>query len=187
MPSISPDGRSRRLKQDLLDMKALSEKCPAIKFRVLDDGDAPEEYEVSFYLKTIIGEIKGKPVYRDANLPTIVLIDLRKYPYGRIKAQCMTKPPPYHPNWYEFGLWDQITGNSRVSDTLAELVIRMAKTIQFVPAVTNSSSASNVAAADWWKKHLKSRYFPCDNTVILDYYNDIHKPITIKRKDDVNA
>lgn len=58
MPSISPDGRSRRLKQDLLDMKALSEKCPAIKFRTLDNGDAPEKYEVSFYLRTIIGEEK---------------------------------------------------------------------------------------------------------------------------------
>lgn len=40
MPSIATGGRIKRLKQDLLDMKALSEKCPAIKFRTLDDSAA---------------------------------------------------------------------------------------------------------------------------------------------------
>lgn len=182
MPNISSGGRTKRLEQDLKDMTILARRCPAIKFKTLDSGNAPQKYEVSFYLRTIIGVRGGRPIYREADKPTKVVIDLSGYPFGRIKANCITMPQPYHPNWFEGGGWCQITGNSRVSDTLAELVIRMAKTIQFVPAVTNPGSAANGAAADWWEKNLRrSGYFPCDNTPIPEAFQ-LKSVITIHKK-----
>ena len=91
-------------------------------------------------------------------------------------------PQPYHPNWFEGGSWCQITGDSRVSDTLAELVIRMAKTIQFVPAVTNPGSAANGEAAAWWRKNLgKTNYFPCDTTKIPEAFQ-LKSVITVHKK-----
>lgn len=181
MPNIQSGGRTKRLEQDLKDMTILARRCPAIKFRTLDSGNAPQKYEVSFYLRTIIGEKRGKPVYREANNPTRVIIDLSNYPFGRIRSNCVTMPQPYHPNWFEGGSWCQITGDSRVSDTLAELVIRMAKTIQFVPAVTNPGSAANGSAASWWRANVgRSGYFPCDTTAIPEAFQ-LKSVITIHR------
>lgn len=185
MPSISPDGRSRRLKQDLLDMKALSEKCPAIKFRTLDNGDAPEKYEVSFYLRTIIGEENDDPIYREAENPTIISLDLSGYPFGGIKAQCITMPQPYHPNWFESGRWGGTYNHGVICDTLAMQVILIAKEIQF-KLLTGIHCWSNGKAAAWCKLMNESAVFPCDDIVVPNY-NEICKPIIIKRKDDVNA
>lgn len=182
MPNISSSGRNHRLEQDLKDMTILSRRCPAIKFRTLDSGNAPQKYEVSFYLRTIIGVTAGRPIYREATNPTKVVIDLSGYPFGRIRANCITMPQPYHPNWFEGGSWCQITGEARVSDTLAELVIRMAKTIQFVPAVTNPGSAANIEAANWWRTNLsRSNYFPCDTTKIPEAFQ-LKSIITVHKK-----
>lgn len=170
-------------------MKALSEKCPAIKFRTLDDGDAPEKYEVSFHLRTIIGEDNGEPIFREADSPTIISIDLSKevggYPFGGIKAQCITMPQPYHPNWFESGRWS--TDARWRYNQLAEYVLRIAKEIQFEPqSGVFTNDWTNVKAAMWCRLKKETVIFPCDDTIIPDY-KDIHKPITIKRKDDVNA
>lgn len=76
MPNISSGGRTKRLEQDLKDMTILARRCPAIKFKTLDSGNAPQKYEVSFYLRTIIGVRSGRPIYREADKPTKVVIDL---------------------------------------------------------------------------------------------------------------
>lgn len=181
MPTITPGaGRIKRLKHELLDMKALSEKCPAIKFKVLDDSDAPEKYEVSFFLRTIIGEIKEKPVYREADMPSIFLIDLFQYPYSYIRTSSITIPPPFHPCFLENGQFDI---SSSWSDSLANIIIHIAKALQFNYIITCSF---NVEAEVWIEKNKHKRYFPCDDTVIPDF-KDIHKTIPIQRKDDVNA
>lgn len=170
MPTIAPGaGRVRRLKQDLIDMKALSEKCPAIKFRTLDNGDAPEKYEVSFYLRTIIGEDNRKPIYRGAENPTIISIDLSKYPFGGIHAQCITMPQPYHPNWFESGRWGGTIRDSRIIEPLAMNIIYIAKEIQF-DLLTGIYNWSNCRAAHWCQKNIEdSAYFPCDASIIPNY------------------
>ncbi len=181
MQSANEGGRNKRLESDLKEMSILARRCPAIKFRALENGKRPQRYEVSFYLRTIVGERNGKPIYREASDPTKVVIDISSYPFGRISATCLTMPQPYHPNWFESGGWCQITGDSRVEDTLAALVIRMAKTIQFDVSVTNPDSAANLSAASWWRRNLgRTNYFPCDNTKIPEIFQ-LKSVITVHR------
>lgn len=182
MPLIAAGGRVKRLKQDLADMKALSEKCPAIKFRTIDDGDAPEKYEVSFYLRTIIDEENGEPIYREADSPTIISIDLSKevsgYPFGGIKAQCITMPQPYHPNWFESGRWGGTIRSYRIIEPLAMQIIHITKEIQF-DLLTGIHCWSNCRAADWCLKNIEgSAYFPCDASIIPNY-EEIYPSSTI--------
>jgi len=139
------------------------ELCPAIKFCTLETGDAPQKYAVSFYLRTIIGVSDEKPIYREADEPTIVEVDLCNYPFGRIKTKCITTPP-FHPNWYDSGIWGE-TGSPDVSEILTELVVRIAKSIQFAPSVTSPYTWSNPVAANWWNQNKSKGWFPCDFTI----------------------
>lgn len=173
MPSIPIGGRIKRLKQDLIDMKALSEKCPAIKFRTLDNGDAPEKYEVSFYLRTIIGENNGKPVYREATIPSMFIFDLSNYPFKYLRTTFVSPPTPFHPCFNECGQFDYSKFDMCFGGApLAMHVIKVAKALQFEYI---SPSSFNRDAMNWYEKHKHETNFPCDKTIIPDYSDIIIK------------
>ncbi len=169
MQSINTSGRGKRIEHDYYCMMKLSEMCPVIQWEAIG-GTIPRvtKYKVTFNIRTIIGiDAFKKPKYRTKST---VIIDLKDYPFGKLSTQMVEVPRPYHPNWYQSGSWCQRGGGSSVSEDLATLVIRMAKTIQFRPEVTSVKDWADPIAADWWKENENKGIFPCDNTKIPEAF-----------------
>lgn len=174
MPTITPGaGRIKRLKQELADMTTLSEKCPAIKFRVLDDSDAPERYEISFYLRTIIGIENDIPLIRDAATPSVFIFDLSNYPFSYIRTSSISTPVPFHPCFNECGQFDYSKFDLCFGGApLAMHAIKVAKALQFEYI---SSSSFNSDANYWIAEHENENIFLCDKNIIPEYEDIIQK------------
>ena len=130
-------------------------------------GTAPyiEEYEITIYVRTIIGVRNDSPEYRDSSVVRITLPP--DYPMKPPQTVMVTSPQPYHPNWFVakrrwcFGTW-------MVSEALGDYVIRMIKTLQFDPNITNEYSPANSDANAWYISKKNSGLFPCDRTKLPD-------------------
>lgn len=164
MPKINQDFRKKLLQYDKKCMEILSSQCPEIQFKVLDDEETPELYEVSYYLKTIISEKYGKPIYQNGDIPTIIFFDFSKpfYPCGGLHLKVKSQVP-YHPNWYENGILSH--GDMRWLGVI-ERIIFVAKIIQFQPQVTAQYDVCNRNAKVFWEKNKYREIFPCDDTKI---------------------
>jgi hypothetical protein len=72
----------------------------------------------------------------------------------------ITRPAPFHPNWWESGKW--CYGTWMPSESLGNFVIRMIKTLQFDQSITNPESPANRDANVWYLSNKYSGWFPCD-------------------------
>ena len=77
-----------------------------------------------------------------------------------------SSPQPFHPNWYRdkrwcYGKWD-------ISEGLGHHVIRMIRTLQFDPEITDSNSPANGDARDWYLANQHQNLFPCDRKILPD-------------------
>jgi len=156
--------RKTRLGNDYKQMLRL--KGDVISWRALK-GEAPyiEEYEITVNVRTITGiNALGSPQYRNSSVVTVTIP--AEYPMAAPKVIMRTDPKPFHPNWYTNKTW--CYGTWFPSEALGDFVIRMVKTLQFDQTITNEFSPADSEANDWYKKNMRSGYFPSDTTPLPD-------------------
>ena len=152
--------RKLRLKNDYKSMCNI--RGELVTWEVLN-GVEPyvESYKVTVNVKSIIN---STPKYRNKHVITIELPS--EYPRSSPLAVMTTSPPPFHPNWYEDGNWCHGTWN--FDEGLGQFVVRLIRTLQFDPDITNPKSAANSPAKIWYMKNRNSGIFPCDKQTLPD-------------------
>lgn len=145
--------RQERLRNDLAEMRRLHGDVVSIQ----PEGSPPHRYRLTLRVKSIVGP---GPTYRSEHE---VQIDLGAgYPDSQPQVTMITKPPPFHPNWFPDGRW--CSGDWDLEEGLRDHVIRLIRTLRFEPGYTNPESPANVDAADWYVRNRESGLFPCDRT-----------------------
>ena len=159
--AVTPqEQRKIRLKNDFREMKNI--KGASIQWDAIK-GSQPyvEEYDLVVKIRTIIA---SGPEYRERHKIKIILPE--NYPFSAPLTTMITKPQPFHPNWYPNGKW--CYGYWEVSEGLGHHIIRMIRTLQFDPEITNPNSAANNKAKSWYLKNRDQKLFPCDRTALPD-------------------
>jgi len=123
-----------------------------------------EEYKITVNVRTITGVGSGSPRYRDTSVIIVTLP--ADYPRGKPKTLMQSSPKPFHPNWWPDGRWCE--GTWSMSEALGDYVIRMVKTLQFDPDITNEHSPADGDAKTWYVLKRNSGLFPCDRTKLPD-------------------
>jgi ubiquitin-protein ligase len=150
--------RRERLRNDLAEMRRLQDSGV---IHVTAAGDPPESYRLNVKVRSIMGP---GPTYRGEH---DVQVDLPPgYPRTAPQVRMLSMPPPFHPNWFRSGSW--CGGDWTDEEHLAHLVLRMVRTLQFDPALTNPGSEANHEAAEWFRRNAHKGLFPCDRTVMPD-------------------
>lgn len=152
--------RKIRLKNDYKEMQNI--RSFIIQWRPLQ-GEPPyvEAYELTVGIRTIISP---RPGYRDSHIIKVALPS--NYPHSPPSTSMETSPQPYHPNWYPNGNW--CCGHWDISEGLGHHVVRMIRTLQFDPEITNPDSAANGEAKRWYLTNNDRGWFPCDRQVLPD-------------------
>ena len=166
------DIRRIRLGNDYKQMQRL--QGDVISWRALK-GEAPyiEEYEITANVCTIEGiGADGNPKYRNSS--TVILTLPADYPRVAPKVVMQTRPKPFHPNWFPQMSW--CYGTWFPSEALGDHVIRMVKTLQFDPDITNENSPADTDANAWYMRNLNSGLFPCDRKILPDPSGSFSQP-----------
>lgn len=152
--------RRERLESDYEEMRNI--RGPMIQW-VAEVGAPPhvEVYKVTLNVETIIGPA---PTYRSVHEVSVALPP--SYPSGPPEITMLTRPQPFHVNWFSngkwcFGSWDKV-------EPLARHVIRMIRTLQFDSFITNVSSPANTEAGAWYSRNLHRGLFPTDRQQLPD-------------------
>ncbi len=149
--------RMKRLESDYKEMlKLLS--CPKIKWTAIR-GKPPhvEEYLVTLNFHTY----RTDKTTMDSCKIRITLSDI--YPKVAPIA-VMIEPKIFNPNWFSSGRW--CCGKYYSKESLGDFVIRMIRSIQFDPIITNPNSPANKEAAKWYIENIDRGIFPTDNSIL---------------------
>ncbi len=150
--------RRQRLANDFRQMQRIHSDLIQVK----EAGSPPDRYVLTVKVKTIIGPL---PTYRDRHQIEVVLPP--RYPLIKPEARMLTRPQPYHPNWWSDGRW--CSGDTWTPvESLGSFVLRMVRTLQFDREITNPASPANSQAANWYRQRLARGLFPCDRSVLPD-------------------
>jgi ubiquitin-protein ligase len=154
------EARELRLKNDYKQMCNI--RSGSITWRAIH-GKPPhvDIYEVELQVRTIVSP---KPDYRSKHLIRVELS--AEYPKKPPVVTMLTQPYPFHPNWFRSGRW--CPGPWVISEGLGEHIIRMIRTLQFDPIITNPASSANSDATLWYKNSQNRGWFPCDNQAFPD-------------------
>jgi len=160
MSKTPQEVRKIRLKNDYKQMTNI--KSSIIDWKPIK-GSPPlvEEYELTINVKSIVGPGIN---YRDKHVVRISLPG--GYPNSAPDTVMITTPQPYHVNWFSNGKWCYGTWDR--SEGLGEHVIRMVRTLQFDPEITNVHSAANSEAGSWYSNNYGRKLFPCDRQTLPD-------------------
>ena len=122
-----------------------------------------EEYKLTINVRTIASASGDIPQYRDKS--EVVVSLPADYPRLAPRAS-MVSPVIFHPNWSSG--WGWCSGHWSMTEALGDFVIRMVKTLQFDPDITNPHGTGYSAADKWYSANLQKGIFPCDKTVLPD-------------------
>jgi len=154
--------RNERLESDYNELRSMAKPDGILSFRILE-GTAPrvEAYEITFKINSIVGV---GPQYRNEHK---VRIDFPAgYPLSdHPKTICLSKPYPFHPNWYATGEWCYGSA-TRCTEGLGDYVVRLMRVLQFDTGIIDVTSSANSAASTWYTANKNKGYFPCDNQTI---------------------
>ena len=133
----------------LLEVKPLSGRPPYV-----------DSYELTFHIRSIVGP---EPTYRDVH--KAILTFPAGYPTSEFPRLVMvTKPYPYHTNWFSSGLWCYGSA-SQCTEGAGNFVVRAMQTLQFDVNLIDTKSAANLDAANWYNRHKRTKgLFPCDTS-----------------------
>lgn len=152
--------RNLRLKNDYEEMVNI--KGELISWKPVR-GNPPyvEEYELSVNINGIISPV---PAYRNNHIIKVVLP--AGYPTAAPEVYMLSTPVVYHPNWFVGGKW--CFGKWLMPEGLGHHVIRMIRTIQYDPDITNEASPAHQDANKWYLLKKNSGLFPCDKNQLPD-------------------
>ncbi|MBM3319810.1 MAG: hypothetical protein FJY73_03935 [Candidatus Eisenbacteria bacterium] len=119
-----------------------------------------EEYELAVRVRTIIGP---GPSYREEHRIGVRLPP--SYPVSPPLIVMKSSPQPFHPNWFADGRW---CCGPWTLEGLGQHVVRMIRTLQFDPEITNPDSPANREANTWYLEHRERGIFPCDRKGLPD-------------------
>ena len=157
--------RKIRLGNDYKQMKNIQDSGVISWEPVKGTPPYVEEYRVTIRVRTIVGKrFDDSPVYREVSVVKVVLP--ANYPMFHPIVTMESSPFPFHPNWYPGGVWCH--GHWNIGEALGDHVIRMVKTLQFDPSITNENDAANDSAKQWYIAQKRSGLFPCDKTRLPD-------------------
>jgi ubiquitin-protein ligase len=161
MHAVSPaQQRQIRLRNDFKTMESI--RRPWLQWKSLRGAEpAVEKYEITLRLRTIVGPA---PTYRDQHVLHLEVSP--DHPRHAPTIYMITRPQPYHVNWFADGRW--CYGSWLVYESLGAHVIRMIQTLQFNGEITNARSPANSAAGTWYVANLNRGLFPCDTTPLPD-------------------
>jgi ubiquitin-protein ligase len=168
------EARMLRLKSDYKEMCNI--RGQIISWRAIV-GTPPyvEEYLLTLNVRSIIGP---EPEYRDQHVVSVEVTD--NYPATPPSVVMVSDPNVFHPNWWIdkhwcYGTWD-------VSEGLGHFVIRMIRTLQFDPIITNENSPANEAAMNWYLENQRRNLFPCDQQTLPNPSTSKNEsPLAIKK------
>ena len=172
--------RKIRLKSDYEEMCKI--RGPMIDWEVVR-GTPPfvEKYRLTVNVRSIIGP---GPNYRDRHV-----IDLEvppDYPLSAPSANMVTDPVVFHPNWWRHKHW--CYGTWEFSEGLGNYVVRMVRTLQYDPVITNEDSAANAEANEWYLEHKHDGLFPCDRQLLPDPNKSLFEiQLPIKKRFEVRS
>ena len=133
----------------VLDVKPISGTPPYV-----------DAYELTINVRSIVGP---EPTYRGVHKVILTLpagYPLEDFP----KAVMVSKPYPFHTNWFKNGAWCYGSG-SHCTEGLGNFVVRLIQTLQFDEHLIDTNSAANLDASNWYKQHKNiPGLFPCDTT-----------------------
>lgn len=171
--------RNIRLKHDYKEMCNI--RGPIIEWRATS-GTPPyvEEYLLTVKVRSIIGQ---GPNYRDEH---VIRLELPGgYPQAPPTAIMVSDPVVFHPNWWAdrrwcYGTWD-------FSEGLGHYVVRMIRTLQYDPLITNEDSPANASARDWYLANRGRGLFPCDRQTLPDPTKTrFETNVSIRKKFDIH-
>lgn len=165
--------RQIRLSNDYQEM--INIRGSMIEWRPLS-GIPPyvDEYELTLNIRSIIAP---GPQYREQH--KVILKLPSDYPKSPPYVMMVDNSKVFHPNWFVDGRW--CFGSWDISEGLGYHILRMIKTLQFDPQITNPSSPANRAANDWYQSNEHRGWFPCDHQPLPDPSRkkfQIHSAIT---------
>ncbi len=149
--------RRIRLENDYKEMRNI--QGPIISFEA--NGTPPHEYIVTVKVRAIVGT---GPDYRGEHRLRVALPS--DYPASAPQIVMLTKPQPYHPNWWSDGRW--CYGTWDMAEGLGHYIIRMIRTLQYDTEITNENSPANTDAKNWYVSNRNRGYFPCDRQTLPD-------------------
>jgi len=160
MSKTPQEVRTIRLQNDYKQMRNI--KGSIIEWKPIK-GTPPiiEEYELTINVKSIIG-----PGVNYRNKHIVVVSIPSNYPNSPPNTVMISTPQPYHVNWFSDGKWCYGTWDK--SEGLGEHIVRMVRTLQFDPEITNVHSAANSGAGSWYSNNIDKGLFPCDLQVLPD-------------------
>lgn len=137
------------MRGSVLDVKPISGTPPYV-----------DAYELTIHVRSIVGP---EPMYRDVHKVHLSLP--AGYPMSDFpRAVMLSKPYPYHTNWFKNGAWCYGSG-SHCTEGLGNFVVRLIQTLQFDENLIDTNSAANLDASNWYKRHRRiPGLFPCDTT-----------------------
>lgn len=152
--------RNLRLKSDYKEMCNI--RGPIVSWQITR-GEPPyvEAYRLTVNVRSITG--KG-PTYRDQHVIDVEIP--ARYPTSPPQVTMVSDPVVFHPNWWPHKHW--CYGSWDFSEGLGHHVVRMIRTLQYDPIITNEHSAANGEAKRWYLKHGDEGLFPCDRQPLPD-------------------
>jgi ubiquitin-protein ligase len=148
-------------------------RCAAIDFKRPSTMPFDHLY-LTYHIRSVAAlDAQEQPVYRDRH--DLVLDVPPDYPemppVARMATGC---PPPFHPNFWNhganYGLVCIHGGGTAAADpgeTLALLVLRIGRMLQYEPVVTQAHQGPNDAAAHWYNENCnRADLFPTDRQVL---------------------
>ena len=157
---LPSEARQTRLKNDYVEMTNI--RGQIVQWRPIN-GTPPfvTSYEVTLSVRTLVDSSSTMRANH------VVRVELPEgYPVSPPAIVMVTRPKPFHPNWYPdgrycYGSWD-------IAEGLGHHIVRMIRTLQFDPEITDPNSPADGSARDYYVANARSGQFPTDQQVLPD-------------------
>lgn len=161
--------RDERLAADYREMLKIQDR-PYLSWTAIK-GELPraEEYLLTVRLRTYALSVSGGKYIVGAIDSCTVKISLwYSYPKMAPNIKMLSLPPVFHPSWYSKGTYCPAEP-WREDDSLKDYVMRMLRTLCYVPDQIDAVSPANYKALDWYLKNRDDKnLFPSDTTPLTE-------------------
>ncbi len=149
---IDPRSRRDRLERDYKDLVRL--RGLVFDFEAFAPP-APERYLLKYRLKSVMALSGTRPIYSPDGFVHVLELTLSPAYYLVLTNDDIgfRTQPIFHPNVFPPPDGRVCIGGYSPTESLARFILRIAKFIQFHPAVINTDSPANSAACNWYLSH----------------------------------